>query len=101
MLYLVTVELEMVVEAANQQEAEEVAKGCASDEIDNGDAGFVVSEPLNPESVPSIWNDCYPWGSDGTRTCKEILESQSQIDKSKAEEQELVARQIELPLPGE
>lgn len=96
MLYTVTIEIEMVVEASNKKEAEEVAKCYAKEELDNFNELILVSEPLTPESLPNDWADCYPWGGNGAETCIQILEKARAKVAREREEAENISRQTEL-----
>jgi rubrerythrin len=70
-LYRVTVEVEVICYAADEEDAEDVARESlrnADGELEHADVHAMAVSSLTKEE-----QQCLPWGGDGVRTCAEYL----------------------------
>ncbi len=75
MIWRVTIELTMYVEADTEDEAHEVAESSAWKEAQNG-VEFMHAKAVTATSeVNADWGTSLPWGGDGRSTVYEVIEA--------------------------
>lgn len=70
-LYRVTVEVELVVKADSEEEADRIAR--ENVERETYDYCFSSDKITKKEDCPQEWLDCIPYGEDDERDCETIL----------------------------
>jgi len=73
MIYRCVVEMEMYVEAEDEDEAHEAAERYAWKEAQNGVDHIHARAVTSTDKVNGDWGTTLPWGGDGKRTIYEIL----------------------------
>ena len=77
MLWTIRAEIEVQYESETEPSIFE-AEGAILDEI--RETGLIGTDVMITETkvLPAGWNDYYPWGGDGLRTCAEIFAGKDQ-----------------------
>ncbi|MFH1690586.1 MAG: hypothetical protein ABIE42_10190 [Candidatus Eisenbacteria bacterium] len=68
-LFRVTISATVYILAEDENEAEDEAR-----ELHSEETGRTIRAD-EATDVPDVWEDSYPFGGDGTKTCREILDA--------------------------